>query len=98
MRKKKKEVESCEQLEHENDDRTQNVNKKIELWKNSNYINTTPVSFNSDQKLDMKYILNTEKKFRFHVRYLFKQSGSKRRGKSLIDEDKEKIPRRKTIK
>ena len=47
-RNKKKEVESCEQLEHENDDRTQNVNKKLELWKNSNYINTTPVSYNSE--------------------------------------------------
>lgn len=36
---------SCEQLEHKNDDRTQNVNreKKKKLWKNSNYINTTPV-------------------------------------------------------
>lgn len=35
---------SCEQLEHKNDDRTQNVNRKEKkLWKNSNYINTTPV-------------------------------------------------------
>lgn len=32
-----------------------------------------------------------KKKFRFHVRYLFKIEMDAKEGKSLIDEDKEKI-------
>lgn len=38
------------------------------------------------------YWIKTKKiKFRFHVRYLFKIEMDAKEGKSLIDEDKEKI-------